>query len=67
MKNINGEIIVIDNNSSDGSFDFFQNRFPQVKFIWNKNKFRFCKGKQPGTGNSKRRICFISKSRHYNS
>lgn len=43
MKNIEGEIIVIDNNSSDGSFEFFQNRFSEVKFIWNKNNPGFAK------------------------
>lgn len=43
LKNINGEIIVIDNNSSDGSFDFFRNLFPQVKFTWNKNNIGFAK------------------------
>jgi len=43
MKNIAGEIIVVDNNSSDGSFEFFQNRFSEVKFIWNKNNLGFAK------------------------
>jgi len=43
MKNIEGEIIVVDNNSSDGSFEFFQNRFSEVKFIWNKNNLGFAK------------------------
>ena len=32
--NIDAEIFVVDNNSTDGSKDFFINRFPQVKFIW---------------------------------
>lgn len=43
MKNIEGEIIVVDNNSSDGSFEFFHNRFSEVKFIWNKNNSGFAK------------------------
>jgi GT2 family glycosyltransferase len=43
MKNIEGEIIVVDNNSSDGSFEFFHNRFSEVKFIWNKNNPGFAK------------------------
>lgn len=43
MKNIDGEIIVIDNNSSDGSFDFFQNRFPSVTFLWNTTNPGFAK------------------------
>ncbi len=43
LKNIDGEIIVIDNNSSDGSFDFFKNRFPNVTFQWNKKNPGFAK------------------------
>ncbi|MEO9023050.1 MAG: glycosyltransferase family 2 protein [Ginsengibacter sp.] len=35
LKNIEGEIIVIDNHSTDDSFSFFQNCFPQVHFVWN--------------------------------
>ena len=43
MKNIDGEIIVIDNNSEDGSHIFFQNRFPKVIFNWNKTNYGFAK------------------------
>ena len=43
MKNIDGEIIVVDNNSEDGSFNFFQHRFPQVTFIWNDVNSGFAK------------------------
>jgi GT2 family glycosyltransferase len=43
LKNIEGEIIVIDNNSADGSLDFFKNRFPKVTFIWNKTNSGFSK------------------------
>lgn len=43
MKNIDGEIIVIDNSSSDGSFYFFQNRFQKISFIWNKRNVGFAK------------------------
>jgi GT2 family glycosyltransferase len=43
MKNIDGEIIVIDNNSTDGSFEFFENRFSCVNFIWNKTNSGFAK------------------------
>jgi len=34
-KNIDAEIIVIDNKSTDGSKDFFEGRFMHVNFIWN--------------------------------
>jgi GT2 family glycosyltransferase len=43
MKNIEGEIIVVDNNSTDGSFEFFQNSFSEVNFIWNKTNTGFAK------------------------
>jgi GT2 family glycosyltransferase len=43
MRYIEGEIIVIDNHSSDDSFSFFQNRFPQVQFIWNPANDGFAK------------------------
>lgn len=34
IKNIEAEIIVVDNNSSDGSKEFFLGRFEKVTFIW---------------------------------
>ena len=43
MKNIEGEIIVIDNHSTDDSFSFFQNRFPRVHFVWNTANSGFAK------------------------
>ena len=43
MKNIHGEIFVVDNNSTDGSFGFFQNKFPSVNFIWNNENEGFAK------------------------
>lgn len=43
MKNIDGEIIVIDNNSTDYSYAFFQNKFEEVNFIWNKTNEGFAK------------------------
>lgn len=42
-KNIDAEIIVIDNHSSDGSRVFFQNRFDKVHFIWNEENTGFAK------------------------
>ena len=43
LKNIEGEIFVVDNNSTDGSKEFFYNKFPQVKFIWNAKNEGFAK------------------------
>ncbi len=48
LKNVNGEIIVIDNNSDDNSFSFFQNRFPDVNFIWNETNTGFAKANNQG-------------------
>jgi len=42
-KNIHAEIFVVDNNSTDGSHDFFEGRFADVKFIWNKENIGFSK------------------------
>jgi GT2 family glycosyltransferase len=43
MKNIEGEIFVVDNNSTDGSRGFFENKFPQVNFTWNTKNEGFAK------------------------
>jgi GT2 family glycosyltransferase len=43
VRNIDAEIFVIDNASADGSFEFFQNRFSNVHFIWNKTNVGFAK------------------------
>jgi len=40
-KNINAEIIVVDNCSKDDSKTFFNNRFEKVQFIWNSENVGF--------------------------
>ncbi|MEO8765216.1 MAG: glycosyltransferase [Ginsengibacter sp.] len=35
MENIEGEVFVVDNDSTDGSKIFYKEKFPQVNFIWN--------------------------------
>ncbi len=42
-KEINTEIFVVDNNSTDGSKDFFRGRFDNVRFIWCKENQGFSK------------------------
>lgn len=43
MQNIEGEILVIDNCSTDGSREFFKNRFAEVNFFWNQQNTGFAK------------------------
>ncbi|MDP4283101.1 MAG: glycosyltransferase [Bacteroidota bacterium] len=43
MKNIDGEIIVVDNHSTDDSFLFFEEKFKDVNFIWNTSNSGFAK------------------------
>lgn len=40
-KNINAEIIVVDNCSTDGSKEYFEGNFSGVKFIWNNKNIGF--------------------------
>ncbi len=43
VENINAEIIVADNNSTDDSKNFLEGRFCGVKFIWNTTNIGFAK------------------------
>jgi len=45
LKNIEGEIIVADNHSTDGSQEYFKDKYKeQVKFLWFESNFGFAKG-----------------------
>jgi N-acetylglucosaminyl-diphospho-decaprenol L-rhamnosyltransferase len=61
IKNIDAEIMVVDNNSTDDSREFFNNRFQQVKFIWKNENAGFAKANnealQSATGE---RILFLN-------
>lgn len=46
------EIIVVDNNSTDGSREYIGNKFPTVSFIWNSDNLGFAKA-----NNQAIRIC----------
>ena len=46
--NIDAQIIVIDNDSNDGSKEFFTDKFPNVHFIWNKENVGFSKANNIG-------------------
>jgi O-antigen biosynthesis protein len=47
------EIIVVDNNSNDGSKEFFQGRFEQVTFIWNNENVGFSRANNIGVRSAK--------------
>lgn len=42
-KKIDAEVVVIDNNSTDGSREHLENKFPEVNFIWNDSNIGFAK------------------------
>ena len=43
VENMQAEIFVVDNNSTDGSKEFFKDRFRGVRFIWNTENIGFAK------------------------
>jgi len=43
MLKVDGEIIVVDNNSTDGSRTFFKEKFPNVEFFWSEKNEGFAK------------------------
>jgi GT2 family glycosyltransferase len=53
MKNIDGEIIVVDNNSSDDSCEMMKRCFPNVTLIENKENSGFPKGNNIGVAIAK--------------
>lgn len=53
LSNIDGEIIVVDNNSSDASCQMMRSRFPNVKLIENKTNSGFPKGNNIGVAEAK--------------
>ena len=53
LEDIDGEIIVIDNNSSDDSCAMMQQKFPNIKLIANKENLGFPKGNNIGVEHAK--------------
>ena len=61
LEGIDGEIIVIDNNSSDDSCAMMQQRFPNIKLIANKENLGFPKGNNIGVEHAKGEfICILN-------
>jgi GT2 family glycosyltransferase len=58
---IDGEIIVVDNNSDDDSCQMMKNRFPEVRLIQNKENYGFPKGNNIGVQQAKGKyICILN-------
>jgi GT2 family glycosyltransferase len=53
LSNIDAEIIVVDNNSSDDSCEMMKTRFPKVKLIENSANLGFPKGNNIGVAHAK--------------
>jgi GT2 family glycosyltransferase len=61
LENIEAEIIVVDNNSSDGSCEMMKTRFPNVKLIENKENSGFPKGNNIGVAQAQGEyICILN-------
>ncbi len=61
IQNIDAEIIVIDNNSSDDSCAMMKNRFPNIKLIENRENSGFPKGNNVGVDVAKGEyICILN-------
>jgi GT2 family glycosyltransferase len=61
IENLNAEIIVVDNNSSDDSCAMMKTRFPNIKLIENKENSGFPKGNNIGVAQAKGNyICILN-------
>lgn len=61
LQNLDGEIIVVDNNSEDDSSDMMRERFPNIKLIVNKDNLGFPKGNNIGVSQAKGEyICILN-------
>lgn len=61
IQNIDAEIIVVDNNSSDDSCAMMKEHFPNVKLIENRSNFGFPKGNNIGVDQAKGEyICILN-------
>jgi len=61
LQNIDSEIIVVDNNSTDDSCEMIRARFPNVKLIQNDRNLGFPKGNNIGVAHAKGKyICILN-------
>jgi GT2 family glycosyltransferase len=59
LEGIDGEIIVVDNNSSDDSCAMMQQHFPEIRLIQNKENLGFPKGNNSGAAQAKGRYSCV--------
>jgi GT2 family glycosyltransferase len=61
LQNLEGEIIVVDNNSPDDSCKMMKQRFPHIKLIENKDNTGFPKGNNIGIATAKGKyLCILN-------
>lgn len=61
LANIDSEIIVVDNDSTDDSCQMMRQKYPQVKLIENKENFGFSKGNNIGVKTAKGEyVCILN-------
>jgi GT2 family glycosyltransferase len=61
LENIDGEIIVVDNNSQDDSCEMMKNRFPNIKLLQNNENLGFPKGNNIGVAHAQGKyICILN-------
>jgi len=61
LTNIESEIIVVDNNSTDGSVEMMKMRFPTIKLIENNENLGFPKGNNKGVAQAKGNyVCILN-------
>ncbi|MBK7107707.1 MAG: glycosyltransferase [Bacteroidetes bacterium] len=59
IQNLQVEIIVVDNNSTDGSVEFIHQKFPEIQLIANKNNVGFSTANNQGIHASKGRYVLL--------
>lgn len=59
LKEVKGEVIVVDNNSVDGTFRMVEEKFPEVKIIPNRENIGFAKACNQGIGIARGRYVLL--------
>lgn len=65
LKNVNFEVIVVDNASADGSVEMVSKKFPQIKLLSNKENLGFGRGNNQGARQARGQWLFFFNSDAY--